>query len=185
MEFIKQPWPWYVAGPLITLVMVLLMLFGKPFGVSSTLKTICSVGGAGRLSDFFRFEWKSTVWNLFFVAGAVIGGYIAANFLSPDQAIDLSENTKQALIASGIDNAGAEYLPTSIFSWSNLMTFQGFIFMVVGGVFVGFGTRYADGCTSGHAISGLSNLQWPSLVAVIGFFIGGLIATHLLVPLLL
>ncbi|MEQ9303614.1 MAG: YeeE/YedE family protein, partial [Marinoscillum sp.] len=79
MEFIKQPWPWYVAGPLITLVMVLLMLFGKPFGVSSTLKTICSVGGAGRLSDFFRFEWKSTVWNLFFVAGAVIGGYIAAN----------------------------------------------------------------------------------------------------------
>jgi uncharacterized membrane protein YedE/YeeE len=56
--------------------------------------------------------------------------------------------------------------------------------MVIGGFLVGFGTRYAGGCTSGHAISGLSNLQFASLIATIGFFAGGLIATHLLYPLL-
>ncbi|MEQ8473548.1 MAG: YeeE/YedE thiosulfate transporter family protein [Marinoscillum sp.] len=185
MEFIKQPWPWYVAGPLITLVMVSMMLFGKSFGVSSTLKTVCSIGGAGKVSEFFRFDWKTAVWNLFFVAGSLIGGYIAATYLSPDQAIDLSEKTVASLEGYGILNPGVEYLPTSIFNWGNLLSFQGFLFMIIGGVFVGFGTRYADGCTSGHAISGLSSLQWPSLVAVIGFFIGGLIITHLILPFVL
>lgn len=185
MELISQPWPWYVAGPMITLVMLFMMFFGKSFGVSSTLKTICTIGGAGRFSDFFRFDWKTVTWNLFFVGGSVIGGFIAAEYLSPDQAIDLSEQTMASLEAAGIPNAGEEYLPTSIFNWNNLMTSQGIIFMIVGGLMVGFGTRYADGCTSGHAISGLSNLQWPSLVAVVGFFIGGLIVTHLILPSLL
>lgn len=185
MDFIIQPWPWYVAGPMISLVMVFMLLFGKSFGVSSTLKTVCSIGGAGRLSDFFRFDWKSATWNLFFVGGSVIGGFIASEYLSPSQAVDLSEQTIASLKAVGIASPGAEYLPTSIFNWDNLFRPQGLIFMVLGGILVGFGTRYADGCTSGHAISGLSNLQWPSLVAVIGFFIGGLIVTHLLLPVLL
>jgi len=171
-----------VAGPLITLVMVLMLLFGKSFGISSTLKTVCSIGGAGRWSDFFRFDWKSASWNLFFAAGAILGGYIASTFMAPERAIALNPATVASLQTYGIDNAGTEFLPREIFNLQNLLTGQGLIFMVLGGFMVGFGTRYADGCTSGHAISGLSNLQWPSLVAVVGFFIGGLIVTHLILP---
>jgi uncharacterized membrane protein YedE/YeeE len=52
--------------------------------------------------------------------------------------------------------------------------------LLVGGVLIGFGTRYAGGCTSGH-VSGLSNLQIPSLKAVIGFF-GGLIMSYFYSP---
>ena len=162
-----------------------MLFFGKSFGISSTLKTVCSIGGAGKFSEFFRIDWKERVWNLFFVAGALIGGYIASHYMTARQAIDLNAETKAALISSGIPNPGAEYVPTTIFSWDNLFTLQGFVFMVVGGFMVGFGTRYADGCTSGHAISGLSNLQFPSLIAVIGFFLGGLFVTHFILPVLL
>jgi uncharacterized membrane protein YedE/YeeE len=185
MEWIKTPWPWYVGGPLITFIMVLMLYFGKSFGISSTLKTVCSIGGAGKFSDFFKIDWKEQIWNLFFVVGALLGGYLASHYLSPNQAIELSVSTKASLLQSGILNPGADFVPRSIFNWENLFTTQGFIFMVVGGFFVGFGTRYADGCTSGHAISGLSNLQFPSFLAVIGFFVGGLIVTHLILPLLL
>ncbi len=184
-EIIHAPWPWYVAGPMITLVMVLMFFFGKTFGVSSTLKTICTIGGADKLSDYFKFEWKATTWNIVFVAGAFLGGFIASNFMAPEQAIALNPDTIDALKMYGDPNPGTTFIPEVIFSWENLFTLQGFIFMVVGGFFVGFGTRYAEGCTSGHAISGLSNLQWPSLVAVVGFFIGGLTVTHLLLPYIL
>ena len=185
MEWIKSPWPWYVGGPLITFIMVLMLFFGKSFGISSTLKTVCSIGGAGKFSEFFKFEWKEQVWNLFFVAGALIGGYLASHYMTAHQAIELNPETSAALISSGVMNPGVEYVPTTIFSWDNLFTLQGFVFMVLGGFMVGFGTRYADGCTSGHAISGLSNLQFPSLIAVIGFFLGGLFVTHLILPALL
>lgn len=181
-ELINAPWPWYVAGPLITLIMVLMLFFGRTFGISSTLRTVCSIGGAGKLSDFFRFDWKDASWNLFFAAGAIIGGYIASNYLMPDQAIALNPDTIAALKSAGISNPGADFLPGEIFSFENLLTGQGLLFMVLGGFMVGFGTRYAGGCTSGHAISGLSNLQLPSLVATIGFFIGGLIVTHFVLP---
>jgi len=181
-EWIIAPWPWYVAGPMITLVMVLMLFFGRTFGISSTLRTVCSIGGAGKLSDFFKFDWKEASWNLFFAVGAVIGGYIASHFMMPDQAIDLNPATIESLKAVGVANPGAEYLPGSIFSFENLLTGQGLLFMVVGGFMVGFGTRYAGGCTSGHAISGLSNLQLTSLVATIGFFLGGLIVTHFVLP---
>ncbi|RED97416.1 YeeE/YedE family protein [Marinoscillum furvescens] len=184
-NWLTDPWPWYVAGPLITLTMVLLFLFGKTFGVSSTLRTICSIGGAGKWSDFFKFDWRSAVWNLFFVAGAAIGGYIASTYMTSGEAIALSEATTQSLKQVGIKNPGAEFVPSEIFQWANLATWQGLLFMVVGGFLVGFGTRYAGGCTSGHAITGLSNLQLPSLIAVVGFFIGGLIVTHFIFPFVL
>ena len=185
MEWITAPWPWYVAGPMITLIMVLMLYFGKSFGISSTLRTVCAIGGASKISTFFQVDWKQGIWNLFFVVGAVIGGYIAANFLSPDQAIQLSPSTVSSLVNKGIPNPGADYVPASIFGWENLLSFQGGTFMILGGFMVGFGTRYAGGCTSGHAISGLSNLQFPSLVAVLGFFLGGLLITHLVLPFIL
>jgi uncharacterized membrane protein YedE/YeeE len=184
MDWITAPWPWYVAGPLIALVMFMMLFFGKRFGVSSTMRTICSIGGGAKYSDFFNFNWKTQVWNLIFVFGALIGGFIANTFMTADTAIELSSSTKQALIDLGMDDPGQNYVP-DIFSWDNLFTLQGLIFMIGGGFLVGFGTRYAGGCTSGHAISGLSDLQLPSLIAVVGFFIGGLIVTHLIIPFLI
>ncbi|WP_224996186.1 YeeE/YedE family protein [Cesiribacter sp. SM1] len=185
IEFISQPWPWYVAGPLIALTMFLLLFFGKNFGVSSTLRTACAIGGAGKLSDFFDYDWKSQVWNLVFVGGMVIGGFIASTWLQQPDPIPLAQGTVEKLQELGISNPGEQYLPAEIFSWESLFTLRGFILLVVGGFFIGFGTRWAGGCTSGHAISGLSNLQLPSLIAVVGFFIGGLLMTHLLLPLIL
>ncbi|WP_289041456.1 YeeE/YedE thiosulfate transporter family protein [uncultured Zobellia sp.] len=184
MDSILQPWPWYVSGPLITLVMVFLIYFGKTFGMSSNLRTFCSIGGAGKYSDFFKFDWKAQKWNLTVVLGAIIGGFIAVNFLSNGSAIELNPRTVLDLKELGFENAGASLLPAEIYDWNHVLTLKGLAVLIVGGFLVGFGTRYAGGCTSGHAITGLSNLQLPSLVAVIGFFAGGLIMTHFLLPLI-
>ncbi len=181
IDFISQPWPWYVSGPMIALVMLLLLLSGGRFGVSSTLKSLCAIGGAGKSIPFFDFDWKSQAWALFFVLGAIGGGYIASNFLGGGSNLSLSQATIDDLAAFNIPfNGGAA--PDTLFNWSALTTGQGFLVLIVGGFLVGFGARWAGGCTSGHAISGLSNFQMPSLIAVIGFFAGGLIMTHLIYP---
>ncbi len=182
IEWISQPWPWYVGGPMIALTVVLLLVYGnKPFGISSTLRTVCAAGGAGNQCGFFAFDWKADLWNLLFVAGIVVGGIIAATFLGGAEQVELSTTTVKDLKELGIQNFEA-FIPTDLFSWANLVTWQGFVVMVVGGFLVGFGARYAGGCTSGHAIMGLSNLQPASLLAVVGFFIGGLIVTHFILP---
>ena len=185
ISWLSQPWPWYVAGMLIATVMFGLLLFGKRFGLSSNLRTICSAFGAGKSCEFFDFDWKSQSWNLVFVAGTIMGGFIANRFLSSEVAIAISPKTVAELQSFGLLNPGADFMPASIFSFEGLTSLKGFVMIVVGGFLVGFGTRYAGGCTSGHAISGLSNLQLPSLIAVIGFFIGGLFATYLVLPHLL
>ncbi len=182
IAFISQPWPWYVAGPIISLVMVSLILFGNTFGISSNLRTMCSIVGGGRSCEFFDFNWKNQIWNLVFALGLVLGGVIAHSYLSPNTAVNLSVSTIEDLKALGIDQPGAHLVPMEVFSWESLFTLKGFIILVVGGFLIGFGTRYAGGCTSGHAISGLSDLQLPSLIAVIGFFIGGLFVTYLVLP---
>ena len=184
MDFLLQPWPWYVAGPLITLVMFLLFYFGKKFGVSSNLETICSIARAGKLVDFFKFDWKKNNWNLFFIGGATIGGFIAYQFLTPNDAVALNPKTVQELADIGFNNAGATYLPPEIFGLDALFSIKGFLILLISGILVGFGARYAGGCTSGHGITGLSNLELPSLVSVIGFFIGGIIMAWFILPLL-
>ncbi len=184
MEWIYQPWPWYVSGPLITLTMAALLFAGKTFGVSSNLRTMCSIAGAGKYSDFFKLDWKNDSWNLLFVIGALLGGFIAQQYLTESNIVLISATTQSDLQHLGIDSKEG-YVPTSIFSIEQLFSFSGFVMMVLGGFLIGFGTRYAGGCTSGHAITGLSNLQFPSLIAVIGFFIGGLVSTHFLLPLFL
>ena len=185
IEWASQPWPWYVAGPLIAAVMFALLYLGRTFGVSSTLRSTCAALGAGRSSDFFRFDWKDQTWNLVFVAGVLGGGFIAAHWLPDPEPIRLASETVTRLQSMGIEHPGAHYLPESIFRWEGLLTLRGFIMLVGGGFLVGFGARYAGGCTSGHAISGLSNLQLPSLIAVIGFFLGGLAMTYFILPWLL
>jgi len=180
---LSQPWAWYVSGPMIALVMFLLLWAGGEFGVSSTLRTVCAAGGAGKHVGFFDFDWKNQIWNIVFVLGAVLGGFLAANFLSSPDLLQISAATVSDLQEIGIAFNGG-LAPTDIFSWENLPTIKGLFIMVFGGFLIGFGARWAGGCTSGHAISGLSNLQLASFIAVIGFFIGGLVMTHLLFPLI-
>jgi len=184
MDFISQPWAWYVAGPIIAFIMFLLYFFGERFGVSSNLETFCSIGGAGKFVDYFKIDWKQNSWNLIFVAGAIAGGFIASQGLSPSDVVALNPQTVQDLADIGIQNAGSTYLPDEIFSIDTMLTFKGFFILLIAGIMVGFGARWAGGCTSGHAIVGLSNLELPSLISVIGFFIGGLVMTWLILPLL-
>ena len=180
-EIISQPWPWYIGGPIIAMVMLLLIYFGKSFGFSSNFRTLCSVFGAGKSCSFFDFNWKAQKWNLLFLIGAVLGGVISVLFLSENQIPAISETTILQLNEFGFESAGKAYSPTELFGD---LSIKNIIILSVGGLLVGFGTRYAGGCTSGHAISGLSDLQIPSLIAVIGFFIGGVIMTHILFPLI-
>ena len=184
MDWILDPWPWYVSGPLLTLVMFLLIMTGKKFGMSSNLRTLCTICGAGKSSDFFRFDWKGQKWNLIVVLGVIIGGYLGSNFLSTDRVVQLNDAVVLDLKQKGIDSAGKAYMPHELFSNDILTDPKILSLLIIGGMLVGFGARYAGGCTSGHAISGLSNLQIPSLIAVIGFFVGGLIMVHLIFPLI-
>ena len=184
MEWIFNPWPWYVGGPLIALILFLLLFFGKSFGMSSNLRTLCTICGAGKNNEFFKFDWKTQQWNLLVAAGAIIGGWIAANFLSTDPSVLIHEDTIAKLNQLNIKSAGTAYLPEELFGLDNFLKPKIFASLAFGGLLVGFGARYAGGCTSGHAITGLSNLELPSLLSVIGFFIGGLIMTWLLFPIL-
>lgn len=185
MEIIFSPWPWYVAGVVIAFIMFLLLYFGGNFGMSANLRTMCTLAGGDKYADFFKIDWKAQRWNLIFVVGAILGGFLAANYLSDgSQTIKLNPNTVEALQALGFKSVGQDYLPNEIFGQEAIFSLKGILILIGGGFLVGFGARYAGGCTSGHAISGLSDLQIPSLIAVIGFFIGGLVMTHFLIPII-
>ncbi|MDA7803582.1 YeeE/YedE family protein [Crocinitomix sp.] len=162
--------------------MFFLLFTGEKFGMSSNLKTMCSIGGAGKLADYFKFDWKSQIWNLMVVVGAVAGGFFASHYLSADTTIELSQNTTNSLTSIGFEDPGSHYVPNELYGWEAVSSIKGFLILIIGGVLIGFGARYAGGCTSGHAISGLSNLQIPSLIAVIGFFAGGIIMTFFILP---
>ncbi|WP_373493234.1 YeeE/YedE family protein [Aquiflexum sp.] len=177
IEWIKQPWPWWIAGPVIGLTVPALLLLGnKSFGISSSLRHICAACIPAGI-PFFTYNWRKEMWNLVFVLGVLIGGFIAMQFLADPNAIVVAESTQRDLAEFGITNY-SNLMPIEIFSWGNLFTAKGLLFFVIGGFLIGFGTRYAGGCTSGHAIMGLSNLQWPSLVATIFFMVGGFLMTH-------
>lgn len=184
MNFIMQPWTWYLSGTVIAFVMFLMLYFGKVFGVSSFFRNICAACGAGKRIKYFDFDWKSQMWNAWFLVGAIIGGFISAHYLTNGDPILISKATIVDLKALGLSSP-VSMQPDELFGVHVLSTFKGWMVLLGGGLLIGFGTRYANGCTSGHAISGLSNLQLPSLIAVIGFFIGGLIMTHFLLPYLL
>ena len=184
IEWISQPWPWYVAGPMIGLTVPALLILGnKAFGISSSLRHICAACVPAGI-PFFTYNWKKEIWNLLFVLGTAVGGFIAINFLGNPDTIVISEATQADLKALGLTNF-SDLMPEEIFSWDTAFTGKGILFFVIGGFQVGFGTRYAGGCTSGHAIMGISSLQWPSLVATIFFMAGGFFMTHvLLAPLM-
>ena len=184
LDFIREPWHWSVTGVLIGLTVPALLIIGnKSFGISSSLRHICAACLPANIS-FFKYDWKKEIWNLFFVGGVLIGGFIATQFLSNREPIQIAAETKAQLEVQGIHSFG-QLMPPDLFSFSSLATLRGFIFIVLGGFLVGFGTRYAGGCTSGHAIMGLSNLQLPSLIATISFMVGGFLMTYFGLPILL
>ena len=181
IEWIKNPWPWYIGGPLIGLSVPLLLIFGnKRLGVSSSLRHICAICFPGNI-QFFKYDWKREMWNLFFVFGIAAGAFLAVTVLSNHQPINVNPKLVSELKDYGI-NDYSKLAPLDIFNWSSLFTVKGFVLMVAGGFLIGFGTRYAGGCTSGHSIMGLSNLQWPSLVATICFMIGGIVMANFILP---
>lgn len=184
LEAIRNPWPWYVAGPLIGLTVPVLLIIGnKSFGISSSLRHICAACIPANI-PFFKYEWTKEIWNLFFVGGIVVGGLVAVTLLANPNPIIIHPDLANELAGYGITNFDS-MVPTDLFNWHAVLTLRGFIMMVLGGFMIGFGTRYAGGCTSGHSIMGLSTLQWPSLVATCCFMIGGIIMANVLLPLIL
>ncbi|MBN9299140.1 hypothetical protein CMU40_02160 [Elizabethkingia anophelis] len=184
IEYLKQPWAWYIAGPLIGLTVPALMILGnKSFGISSSLRHICASCVPANIL-FFKYDWKKEIWNLLFVFGIFLGGALAVSLLANPNPVEVSPKLAQDLAGYGITHFN-NLVPQDIMSWQSLFTLRGFIMMVGGGFLVGFGTRYAGGCTSGHAIMGLSNLQLPSLIATISFMMGGFIMANLILPFIL
>jgi len=183
-DWFTAEWPWYIAGPLIGLFVPALLIAGnKVFGISSNLRHLCSAIAPGKV-EFFRYDWKgSGLWNLVFLSGVLIGGYLAFHSGAAHD-VAISAQTREALTRLGIHDFHG-VAPSELFTWHALLTLRGFVSVVVGGFLVGFGTAYAGGCTSGHAISGLANFELPSLIAVFGFFAGGLAATYFLLPFVL
>jgi len=182
--WLRQPWPWYVAGPLIGLTVPALLIMGnKGLGISSSLRQIIAACLPGKV-PFFQYDWKKEAWNLFFVTGILAGGWVAANLLGNPSPLRVDPALVQEMHGYGVEDTG-NLLPGDLFSWRALLTLKGWIMMVVGGFLVGFGTRYAGGCTSGHAIRGLSTLQWPSLVATVAFMGGGFFMANLVLPAIL
>lgn len=184
LSFLREPWPWYVAGPLIGLFVPALLIAGnKTLGISSTFRDICAAVLPANI-EFLKYDWRAERWNLTFVLGIFLGGFLTALLLSePGYTVGISEKTQTVLASQGVALQGG--LAPQLLSWEGLFTLRGFILIIVGGFLVGFGTRYAGGCTSGHAIMGISALQWTSLVATCCFFAGGLLMTHFLLPFLL
>ncbi len=182
-DFITHTWPWWFSGSMIAAIMFFLLYFGQSFGFSANLRTICAAAGLGKKTKFFDFNWKAQMWNLVFLVGAIIGGFIAKQFLSSGTGVEISPGTINDLSKLGIA-APVSLQPAELFSVEAILSVKGFLVLASGGLMVGFGSRYAGGCTSGHAISGLSDLQMPSLIAVIGFFIGGLAMTFFILPLI-
>ena len=184
IEWLRQPWPWYVAGPLIGLTVPILLIMGnKSLGISSSLRQICAACLPGKV-PFFQYDWKKEAWNLWFVAGILAGGWVAGHLLRSPGPVRVDPALVREMGNYGVRVDGG-LIPSSLFNWGALLTLKGWVLMVGGGLLVGFGTRYAGGCTSGHAIMGLSTLQWPSLVATLCFMAGGFFMANILLPVLL
>jgi uncharacterized membrane protein YedE/YeeE len=182
VSLLTSPWPWYVSGPLIGAMVPLLLYFGnRSFGVSSNLRHICAMSRPDCVKvDFFTYNWRESSWNLVYAVGIVMGGFLAAVTFADPAPINLSEGARELFAEWGLSTPQG-LLPPELFGFSA----SNMALMLGAGVLIGFGTRYAAGCTSGHAITGLATLQVESLVAVIGIFAGGLFASHFLLGLVL
>ncbi|MCU0396078.1 MAG: YeeE/YedE family protein [Chitinophagaceae bacterium] len=184
MELLSKPWPWYVAGAVIGLIVPALLLLGnKHFGISANLRHACAACFPANIK-FFKYDWKKEIWNFFFVGGIFIGAIVASQLLSNPDPMVVNPDLVKELAGYGLTDTSS-MVPAELFSFESLFSVRGLIMLVGGGLLVGFGARYAGGCTSGHAIMGLSDLQWPSLVATVMFMVGGFIMANYILPFIL
>lgn len=184
MELLYKPWPWYVTGVVIGLTVPTLLLLGnKRLGISSTLRQLCAACYPAKI-PFFSYDWKKDSWNLFFAVGILLGGFLGGYVFANPEPVVVSPDAVALFHSWGLNEVDG-LMPYELFSWGNLITWRGFFLIIVGGFLVGFGTRYAGGCTSGHGVLGLSALQWPSVVATASFFIGGILFSHFVLPYIL
>lgn len=184
LEMLKQPWSWYVAGSVIGLIVPALLLLGnKHFGISANLRHACAACFPANIK-FFKYDWKKEVWNFFFVFGILAGAVIATQLLANPNPVEINPKLATELAGYGITDNN-NLLPKELFSFESLFTLRGLIMLIGGGFLVGFGARYAGGCTSGHAIMGLSDLQWPSLIATVMFMAGGFLMANFILPFIL
>ena len=185
LEVLRQPWPWYVSGPLIGLtVPTLLFLGGKSFGISSNLRHLCAVLLPKTRPKFFDYDWKAERWNLAFALGLVLGGLVGAVLLANPVATQLSSAAQASLSALKVPLEPG-LVPAQLGGLEALTQPKSLLLLALSGLCIGFGTRYGGGCTSGHAITGLSTLQMPSLIATVSFFAGGILSANFLLPLFL
>lgn len=185
IDLLTTPWPWYVSGPLLGLMAPLLLWLGnRPFGVSANLRHMCAAIYPRNLVHF-RYDWRQEgQWNLMFVAGIVAGGLLAGFVFRNPHPVAIADATRETLAALGVSDFSG-LLPGDVFSWVRLTTLQGWLLLAGGGWLVGFGTAYAGGCTSGHGITGVADLQPASFLALAAFFLGGMIGTYAILPLLI
>jgi uncharacterized membrane protein YedE/YeeE len=168
----NEPLAWYIAGPLIGLIVPLLLLLKeKQFGISSSYRFLIS--GFTKKNDYFNYNREQDAWQFYFAIGLVLTG-LFYNWNGYD--LNALKTTKTNVVGfSGGDVM--HYVSTSGFY--DLSNWAIFLF---GGVLIGFGSRYSNGCTAGHCIMGMSQFSLTSFIATIGFFIGGLIATYFIIP---
>ncbi|HVL66182.1 MAG TPA: YeeE/YedE thiosulfate transporter family protein [Vicinamibacterales bacterium] len=183
-DFLVAPWPWYVVGPLLGLFPALFLLVGnRMFGVSSNLRHMCAAVLPGQ-QEYLRYDWRRETWNLLFVLGILLGGLIAGTLLRNPEPVAIAPATQASLGALGIrDFTGL--MPDDLFTWTALGRPAAWVLLVAGGFLIGFGTAWAGGCTSGHGLSGVADLQPASVLALAAFFAGGIIGTYLLLPIVL
>jgi hypothetical protein len=159
----KEPLAWYIAGPLLGLMVpLLLILKEKQFGISSSYRYLLSF--LPSKISYFNYDRRADQWQLFFALGLIFSGFAAIQFFGFSDAMVELPSKKYEI----------QY--TEIFDISNALQF------FVGGILVGFGARYANGCTAGHCIMGVSQFALSSIIATICFFIGGLIGSFFVVP---
>lgn len=153
-----EPLHWAVAGVAIALItLALLFLTNRRLGISTGFEDVCAL--ALPRPYFQRASLRAEGrWRLAFLAGLVIGGFLSAatsGGWAPTWSLGIFDE------ALGLGPAGK------------------LLWMFAGGWCIGFGTRLAGGCTSGHGIFGMSNLEVPSLLATLSFMVGGIVTTHL------
>ncbi len=150
IELLEGPWTWWVAGPLIGLVVPFVFWYGgRKWGVSQSLQHLCAATLPRRI-EYFRYDWwREGAWSLAMVAGMIVGGFLGGRVLSsPEHVVAISDATRRDLAALGVADFDG-MVPSDLFSFHALLTLPGVVLIVVGAFLVGFGARYANGCTSG------------------------------------
>ena len=184
LSFLLQPWPWYVGGVVIGLAVPALLILGnKHFGISANFRHACAACLPSNIR-FFKYNWRKEIWNFFFVGGIIVGAFLATRFMSGPEPVTVAPALLTELKHYGIEDH-SKLLPRELFSVDSLFTLRGMIMLIAGGFLVGFGARYAGGCTSGHSIMGISDLQVPSIIATVSFMVGGFIMANLILPIIL